>query len=930
MNKDIRYLGLSAVPSDYDSPDGALALSLNLINEDGDIKPIRQPRCIMSVAENHRIILIHSVPGGQQNFLILVAADNDNFSLAWLKRDPQSASSSQASPISFTDHLSGFISASIVGNTIAVAAADGVHFILWKDGDYRYLGQRPPFVNISFGARRVGFLSDTSSCTYLDVPAFTREHYTATNGAAVVRYPRTDDDKLFWHQVSDQALGLLLKNVSEYVTSKGLFYQPFYVRYAFRLFDGSLYWHSAPILILPVTYAPVIGISCQASSVADNAMTVVTELLGVNYFDLRYRILGDLSLLDSWADIISSIDIFISSPVYTFDQSKQMDAPVALRDIYAHLIDDNGKFFTGHYQDGMFGSDNPFCDHFSETSDANQGFNYKYACDIIPKESFVDSLPQQYLFYKVASIDFNDIRSMDQYESLPLIKKDLTNINTLQRLDDDFQSHASLFPAFTYSYNNRLLLSDLSIAPPVPFPLCASLQAADNTTPPQIISADAVQRVRIFSRVNGLKCMSELSVPVSSDYRNDITVYPLESSFPRFIYHPDASAYRMEILTPPTQPDRKFGSLFVFDLKQHPFLNGAYWFGGLGVNPDNVSQFHTDDDIINALAPDAPLRVSVANKVYTSDVDNPFVFAPQNITSIACGRISALASAAKALSQGQFGQFPLYAFTDNGIWALEISASGTISARQPITRDVCSSPQAVTPVDSAVLFTSQRGIMLLAGSQAQCISDAINNDLTICLDDLPGMSDITHPASLRIAPLPAFLNDARMIYDYPHQRIIIYNSHIDRFPYAYVFSLRSNLWSLMTSRIQYSINSYPEPLAVSADSHLVDFSVPCDDAPAGILISRPLKLDAPDVLKTVDTVIQRGIFSRGHIASVLYGSRDLFNWYLVRSSKDHFLRCFSGTPYKYFRIALISSLAPGESLSSASIQFTPRFTNRPR
>ena len=98
----------------------------------------------------------------------------------------------------------------------------------------------------------------------------------------------------------------------------------------------------------------------------------------------------------------------------------------------------------------------------------------------------------------------------------------------------------------------------------------------------------------------------------------------------------------------------------------------------------------------------------------------------------------------------------------------------------------------------------------------------------------------------------------------------------------------------------------------------------------GLFVTRPIKLETPDVLKTMDTVIQRGHFQKGHVQSVLYGSRDLFNWHLVWSSKDHYLRGFRGTPYKYFRIACVTSLTDDESIFGASLQFNPRQTNQPR
>ena len=166
-----------------------------------------------------------------------------------------------------------------------------------------------------------------------------------------------------------------------------------------------------------------------------------------------------------------------------------------------------------------------------------------------------------------------------------------------------------------------------------------------------------------------------------------------------------------------------------------------------------------------------------------------------------------------------------------------------------------------------------------------------------------------------------------MIYDYIHQRIIIYNKY---YTYAYIFSLKGKQWGIMYSKISSNFNSYPDALALISDGKLVNFSKDNGQALPALLVTRPLKLDAPDVLKTVDTVIQRGNFRKGHVQSVLYGSRDLVNWHLVWSSKDHYLRGFRGTPYKYYRIALLCNLAEGESIFGATVQFTPRQLNQPR
>ena len=135
----------------------------------------------------------------------------------------------------------------------------------------------------------------------------------------------------------------------------------------------------------------------------------------------------------------------------------------------------------------------------------------------------------------------------------------------------------------------------------------------------------------------------------------------------------------------------------------------------------------------------------------------------------------------------------------------------------------------------------------------------------------------------------------------------------------------------MPSNIIGNPNAYPDALVITDDNKVVNYSKPDDAGDAALLfITRPIKLDYPDALKTVDTIIQRGYFRKGKVKSVLYGSRDLFNWHLVYSSTDHYLRGFRGTPYKYFRIALFGALARDESIYGCTVQYTPRHTNQPR
>jgi hypothetical protein len=231
--------------------------------------------------------------------------------------------------------------------------------------------------------------------------------------------------------------------------------------------------------------------------------------------------------------------------------------------------------------------------------------------------------------------------------------------------------------------------------------------------------------------------------------------------------------------------------------------------------------------------------------------------------------------------------------------------------------------------------------MMLSGAKPQCISDDIDTEFPFNLKDLgsnvPSAINTLSPGMhIPVNPFRTFLEGCRLIFDYTNQRIVVYNPTTARTgrvnKYAYVYSLKSNKWGTMESDINYAVNAYPTTLIVNDTNDIMEFlPKSSDDVDVRcLLLTRPLNLDAPDVLKTIDMVVARGRFSQTdgrYVKSILWGSRDLVNWFPVRSSNNHFLRGFSGTPYKYFRLALLSKLGAEESLYGATIRFKAKYIN---
>lgn len=707
--------------------------------------------------------------------------------------------------------------------------------------------------------------------------------------------------------------------------------------------------------------------------------------------DLDYEVV-DKDSLRYWGDIIKSIDVFISKPIYTFDQNGEITGlvketeylkekfigrlaakgfrfPADEDDSDLEKEEDNGKDLKGDDMlRGFFEDDNGSLDTTGKytlpimsTLYSEWEYNliyamyfqfertfptYSFKMPLRSNEDIGDDLRDTHSFFKLCSIDVEDISAGRKV--IDIDNEYLGSLLTREAMTDDYLSHDRLIASHVFPYNSRLHLAGVKRELFSGFS-CQSMLAYKNSLyswrankitgsiyksitiiPDDFDNHDC--NVTTYIKEDGRTyavSRSLLGYPLSnplSEYRDVIdsagntTREKNKLSWGCYYFYPNMNAYKMVVTN-------AFGEHLVIDLEPHPFLNGSYAL----LNYEQVRESGAKPVITQG--PRDENFVDVPNKIYTSEINNPFYFPLLGIVSIGTGRILGISTAAKALSEGQFGQFPLYAFTEDGVWALEVSTTGSYSARQPITRDICINSESITQLDSAVLFASDRGIMLLSGSDSMCISEILDNKEPFKLSSLPHSAELVEmagllPANFEYLTFRDFIKECRMLYDYTNQHIIVFNPTCS---YAYVYSLDSKAWGMMCSNISSGVNSYPEALAMTSDNTLVDFSKFAKTTDLkGVIITRPLKLGALDVQKTIDTIIQRGYFKKGHVRSAVYGSRDLQNWFLIATSQDHYLRGFRGTPYKYFRVMLLCNLDQDESIVGCSVQFTPKLINQPR
>ena len=983
MTKEIKYTGFTATPSDYECPDGELDAAINLVPEDGELKPVQEGVEKDKLADDEEVLLVHVVNDGKKHLII-----KNGYSLGYRELG---AEDKTVNPIKTFD--TDTFKCSATGNVLCVYGLGAMEHFIFLYGTYRAFTPDKYAVNVLFGITastqtgggtidrmlveggqghytwdnilsqhlyKSGSTSGTDININLEAQKTYRIRLTPDDGSGVTCYNRitlwssggtwqalnmgisrsfftfaTEFDVVrihiayysdsnyshiytqrFYfqldideaieevepgdvppysynphHQVNEALLGYVNQLFGN-IRNHNKFALPFFVRYGFRLITGEVITVSPPILIEPNTgTVPIVTISNVAEAQGGTYYNA-TATLTINEATLKYRVrdLDKLQAIIDSDDMVDSLVIAISDPIYLYKQGAT-DAECA-EEIYLsnNMVEDSKCYaITGVAPLA------PVADYYLKLPSYSKYY------------SKVTSVSN---FKVVAEIRKDNISTSESFVEVPIKEYALNGLaGNMDLLEDNVEQLNSYDSNFVKSYNQRehwLGVTetifggfDLDI-------MCGYVGGTAHNTNYSVgyRSEDST----------GLQYIVRGKREESSINR-------------RWFYFPSTRAIDATIY--------ENSKAYPIVLTKHETLTGAFHFEDIG-----EGQSDTEGGIDREAVRLSSIK---QNMMYVSAQANPIVIDQRE--RVGDGVLLAAETNTVALAQEDFGNSPLYIFSTDGVWAVEVDKDGTYSVRKAVSRDVCNNINSITKLDNAVIFTTERGIMLLSGSDSICITDSIMSDSAFHLVGSNGLLpklerlESTFPivgTAADIVPFKTFLLGARMLYDYVHQRIICYNHEKD---YAYIYSLKSKMWGMMESNILYGINSYPECLAVDGDRNIVDLSSLDGNSDTSnsstshvktLIITRPLKLDAPDILKTIDTIIQRGQFRKGSVQSILYGSRDLFNWQLVYSSKDHYLRGFRGTPYKYFRIVLLANLQKDESIFGCTIGYTPRLLDQLR
>lgn len=884
--------------------DGGCAESLNVHLDNDEIAPVVKPRDITEesgIPKNDDIkkIFIHKTFYSEE-YISVTLSKGGRYVIG-------SSYSGNLKHIITLDDGETVSDITSIGNTLIIATSKRNLYYLYKDGKYISLGDGTLGLSMSFV--NVGVLADEEDASLSSSRLPVKNKTVVLHGNDEVIWGSAESNYAVTSPGGIKALNLIWDTYQEMIgrnMKMGCLNAPIMLRYAVRLYDDSFLEVSSPILLGAAFNEN--GTPCSDPMYALWAHTTFPteseqfqDIFKVRLRD-PYRI-GVYKFCKEKAvanlrDIVKSIDIFASPIINIFP---------------------NGSTAA----------------RYGNMATAEDTYKRKIVIDPANSEDD-DKLRESYLsasvFFKIKSYTLGEVASSDG-NSIETLNIDLTgeNVYTSGEVLDETKVGSSILINKLSSYNNSVMAEGGEIIIPSGLPCINGAHAHGESSSSSyafrfIIPTQNSGELVSYSRNQASGgAFLDPKIGVYAEVNRTVSAYAEPMTFISF---PDSRCSRVDICSG--------GQICSLEMKPHPGIpNCSYaW---VGVNTP-LKYLSYPDAVSNSFEDDMPERRldKAENKLMLSMPDNPFVF-PITKRYTFQGRVLATAVAATALSQGQFGQFPLYVFTNEGIWAMESAADGTLLTSRPLSREICSNPDSVTSIDQAVVFVTRKGIALLQGSQITELSPYMNGrHWTIEAEAGQVLAGQAHFCNMSDVlkddtPFMAFMQNARVGYDYVGKRLICINSEKS---YQYVYKMDTQTWHKIfhegTSLIN-PVNSYPscEVLAKADDGTfmMLDFSTVIDGSSdlvpeKGIIATRPFDLDEPDVYKTITDVRVRGRFPKGAAKFILLGSHDGINFYTISTLR--------GKSWKTFRMIILADLNKLDRISWIDIAYETRLTNKLR
>ena len=920
------------------SPDGGLAEAINVHIDENEQAPTLPPEDITETyfrtSTRGPAIFIHKGYKGQRydNLIFLDEATGR------VKATPKN--SGPVMGLFKLNNSEEISSVKSVGNTLVFCTNQRMMYVLYREGEYKELGDQIPIPAMEFRTHQepVSVIGDRELKKELISsfnPITGSGDYDRIKGWDTIAWRKVlansvdAEDYIASYNEIVQDVWNMIKAQMKRAKRLGYFCTPVFVRYALRLYDGSYIYQSVPILLGAGEndFIKAYGLRDYPELTANCNSYICVELTNL------YQTTAHLSHYnyDGWEDIVKTIEIFLSTDIHT---------PLLNSDI-TDIDDVETAYIDNKIREQVYVLS------FNDDDNLESG---KRRDEILSKANF----------YRIATFPVDNTSALEEENGYNLMsKKKLLSENdetTSQdilveqpELPDDYMSFHKKRADDLFQYNNKVILTGVSqqLTSGYPFLNGTVLHLYDKKEEDDeyrwffkiaFYLRDASNKTLV---VFWSDMVGNQGIQIDESYRKGpIEIHGVvQKWYARpfaWLAYPDPRCYQVDVACSKNGYEWDYTR---YKMEAHPNLQCSFVYLGLDKPLGFTPGEELPDGYVFPTEENRILRED--NIIWASEMDNPFVFPVTGRLSFNSEIIS-IANATKALSEGQFGQFPLYVFTKDGIWSVPISSTGGFTASLPMSRDVALSKNSVQALEQSIAFVTSQGVMLLQGSNIENISPYMNGRHYALEDDVKLLlrrsewGDIS-PICEDDTTFMGFVTGSKIAYDYNGRRIIFFR---DGYYYQYEYYITSGTWHKITGdMLQYTVlNSYPECYIGAtfaregvAENIILNYSTVLDDAGKlsdtvepvkGIIITRPFNLGEPDIRKTIKQVRIRGKFNRNDVKYILLGSFDDIHW-----QRLHSLR---GGSYKSFRMIIVFNLSPTERISWVDIDYESRFTNKLR
>ena len=399
-----------------------------------------------------------------------------------------------------------------------------------------------------------------------------------------------------------------------------------------------------------------------------------------------------------------------------------------------------------------------------------------------------------------------------------------------------------------------------------------------------------------------------------AEMQHNTTAFPLFYHCGSIISYPDYRAFEMLFAETERSTLDETYKATNYKLKSAPGINYAYYippFDESDLKYPTIWPFREAGYNIYELNA-RPTTMITKGKVWASKNNNPTALPFERAYTIgsATNEILAANSVAIEMSDAKFGEFPVYVFTKEGIFAMQSGKETLYSAIIPINYDVIINPNTLA-VNGAVLYFTDKGLHALTNQGAKLLSAPI------------------HTTENRI---PEWMYTTQMVY-LPEWNEVLCTDLSEK--KAYVFSFDNNVWSTRDIPEGYILNN--DELVGNDDKiyNLRNEKEQGTDAVGVTLSTRPIKLGSME-LKRAETIIVRFECPTNQTLNVkVEGSIDTQNWGDLRklegvqTNKDILIR---RTPcsVKYLRFTIEGNVTDDIRILAFEIEYYERMRHRMR